>query len=100
MKFVTHQTTLHLSFKIKCCVDQLRPPPESGRGRIEPSCRLGAQKRNNHHAKNGCGAPFSPFRSITEMHDRISSSDMFRPNCSRNTDLNSASSFNNRRMSY
>src|SRR5258705_10572580 len=27
MKFVTHQTTLHLSFKIKCCVDRLRPPP-------------------------------------------------------------------------
>jgi hypothetical protein len=27
MKFVTHhQTTLHLSFKIKCCVDRLRPP--------------------------------------------------------------------------
>jgi len=26
MKFVSHQTTLHLSFKIKCCVDRLRPP--------------------------------------------------------------------------
>src|SRR5882757_11021661 len=26
MKSVTHQTTLHLSFKIKCCVDRLRPP--------------------------------------------------------------------------
>jgi NADP-dependent 3-hydroxy acid dehydrogenase YdfG len=22
MKFVNHQTTLHLSFKIKCCVDR------------------------------------------------------------------------------
>jgi hypothetical protein len=31
MKFVTHQTTLHLSFKIKCCVDRLRPPPDSDR---------------------------------------------------------------------
>jgi hypothetical protein len=30
MKFVTHQTTLHLSFKIKCCVDRLRPPPNNG----------------------------------------------------------------------
>jgi hypothetical protein len=30
MKFVTHQTTLHLSFKIKCCVDRLRPPPKNG----------------------------------------------------------------------
>jgi putative SOS response-associated peptidase YedK len=29
MKFVSHQTTLHLSFKIKCCVDRLRPPSES-----------------------------------------------------------------------
>jgi len=29
MKFVTHQTTLHLSFKIKCCVDRLRPPPNN-----------------------------------------------------------------------
>src|SRR5882672_10415183 len=26
MKSVNHQTTLHLSFKIKCCVDRLRPP--------------------------------------------------------------------------
>jgi hypothetical protein len=30
MKSVTHQSTLHLSFKIKCCVDRLRPPGESG----------------------------------------------------------------------
>src|SRR3954453_13462382 len=29
MKFVTHQTTLHLSFKIKCCVDHLRPPEKA-----------------------------------------------------------------------
>src|SRR5882672_4258147 len=27
MKSVTHQTTLHLSFKIKCCVDRLRSTP-------------------------------------------------------------------------
>src|SRR5258707_759267 len=26
MKSSTHQSTLHLSFKIKCCVDRLRPP--------------------------------------------------------------------------
>src|SRR5882672_7967997 len=31
MKSVTHQTTLHLSFKIKCCVDRLRPPGHSGK---------------------------------------------------------------------
>src|SRR5882762_5028644 len=31
MKSVTHQTTLHLSFKIKCCVDRLRPPGQSGK---------------------------------------------------------------------
>jgi hypothetical protein len=30
MKSSTHQSTLHLSFKIKCCVDRLRPPPNSG----------------------------------------------------------------------
>src|SRR3981189_2187024 len=30
MKFVNHQTTLHLSFKIKCCVDRLRAPTDSG----------------------------------------------------------------------
>src|SRR6266446_10740503 len=30
MTSVTHQTTLHLSFKIKCCVDRLRPPLELG----------------------------------------------------------------------
>src|ERR1700730_17951347 len=30
MKFVTHQTTLHLSFKIKCCVDRLSRHPISG----------------------------------------------------------------------
>src|SRR5229473_8589400 len=30
MKFVNHQTTLHLSFKIKCCVDRLSPPGQSG----------------------------------------------------------------------
>jgi hypothetical protein len=29
MKSVTHQSTLHLSFKIKCCVDRLRPPGKS-----------------------------------------------------------------------
>jgi hypothetical protein len=39
------------------------------------------------HAKNGCGAPFSPFRSITEMQVRTSSSDMFRPNSPRNTEF-------------
>jgi hypothetical protein len=26
MKSSTHQSTLHLSFNIKCCVDRLRPP--------------------------------------------------------------------------
>src|SRR6266404_6354445 len=31
MKFVTHQTTLHLSSKIKCCVDRLRPPGKTGK---------------------------------------------------------------------
>src|SRR5260370_1600073 len=31
MKFVIHQTTLHLSFKIQCCVDRLRPPEKSGK---------------------------------------------------------------------
>ena len=30
MKFVTHQPPLHLSFKIKCCVDRLRPPSRNG----------------------------------------------------------------------
>src|SRR5260370_40268673 len=30
MKSSIHQSTLHLSFKIKCCVDRLRPPPKSG----------------------------------------------------------------------
>ena len=28
---MTHQNTLHLSFKIKCCIDRLRPPPVSDR---------------------------------------------------------------------
>ena len=42
MKFVTHQTTLHLSFKIKCCVDRLRPPPESGHYSIQAACLKGA----------------------------------------------------------
>ncbi len=32
MKSLTHQSALHLSFKIKCCVDRLRPPWESGQG--------------------------------------------------------------------
>src|SRR5258706_4356754 len=31
MKSSTHQSTLHLSFKIKCCVDRLRPPGQSGK---------------------------------------------------------------------
>ena len=30
VKSSTHQSTLHLSFKIKCCVDRLRPPLNSG----------------------------------------------------------------------
>jgi hypothetical protein len=30
MKSVTHHSTLHLSFKIKCCIDRLRPPSKSG----------------------------------------------------------------------
>jgi hypothetical protein len=30
MKSSTHHHTLHLSFKIKCCVDRLRPPQQSG----------------------------------------------------------------------
>ena len=34
MKFVNHQTTLHLSFKIKCCVDRLRPPSLTGQSSI------------------------------------------------------------------
>src|SRR5258706_15565517 len=31
MKSSIHQSTLHLSLKIKCCVDRLRPPCQSGR---------------------------------------------------------------------
>src|SRR6267143_6657707 len=30
MKSLTHHHTLHLFFKIKCCVEQLRPPPHNG----------------------------------------------------------------------
>src|SRR5674536_128309 len=30
MKSMTHHSTLHLSFKIKCCVDRLRPPAHNG----------------------------------------------------------------------
>ena len=33
MKSVTHQSTLHLSFKIKCCVDWLRPPKKARHAR-------------------------------------------------------------------
>ena len=33
----THQSTLHLSFKIKCCVDGLRPPGQSGKHMLVPS---------------------------------------------------------------
>src|SRR6202171_3479827 len=33
MKSLTHHHTLHLFFKIKCCVDRLRPPPDSDRRR-------------------------------------------------------------------
>ena len=45
MKSLTHQTTLHLSFKIKCCVDRLRPPPMNGHRQFDPlspkSAKLG-----------------------------------------------------------
>jgi hypothetical protein len=37
MKFVNHQTTLHLSFKIKCCVDRLRPPVLIGKRSVNSS---------------------------------------------------------------
>ena len=39
MKSVTHQSTLHLSFKIKCRVDRLRPPGQTGSGwqRVKPA---------------------------------------------------------------
>ena len=48
-------------------------------------------------AKNGCGAPFAPFCSITEIHLPMSSSDMFRPNSFFKTDRNSCSSLRKRR---
>src|SRR5271154_1516857 len=38
MKSLTHQTTLHLSFKIKCCLDRLRPP---GQSRHRNGCAMG-----------------------------------------------------------
>src|SRR5258705_12971605 len=46
MKFVTHQTTLHLSFKIKWCVDRLRPPLELGHGSTQSACRKRANRRH------------------------------------------------------
>jgi len=46
MKFVSHQTTLHLSFKIKCCVDRLRPPPNSGHSQYPSACLKSANKRH------------------------------------------------------
>src|SRR5436190_21335655 len=45
MKFVTHQTTLHLSFKMKCCVDRLRPPSNSGHPQPVRACPLSRQER-------------------------------------------------------
>src|ERR1700694_5777011 len=33
MKSLTHHHTLHLFFKIKCCVDRLRPPQRAARDR-------------------------------------------------------------------
>jgi hypothetical protein len=38
MKFVTHQITLHLSSKIKCCVDQLRPPLRNRHHLVTTAC--------------------------------------------------------------
>src|ERR1700704_3191269 len=49
MKFVTHQTTLHLSFKIKCCVDRLRPPGKTGSDR-----------------RDGPGTDIDPSRTVPE----------------------------------
>src|SRR5450755_4991715 len=47
MKFVNHQTTLHLSFKIKCCVDRLRPPPINGHIQSPSACLKRAKRRPN-----------------------------------------------------
>jgi len=55
MKFVIHQTTLHLSFKIKCCVDRLRPPTHSGRwGRLARE-RDGCSRCQDHQARRDHG---------------------------------------------
>src|SRR3981081_3322817 len=44
MKSSTHQSTLHLSFKIKCCVDRLRPPCHYEPGPGVSGCVAGADK--------------------------------------------------------
>src|SRR6266852_8732997 len=51
MKSSTHQSTLHLSFKIKCCVDRLRPPPQS-RHQLSPL-------RGPFRARSRSGTPYS-----------------------------------------
>src|SRR6266404_7828709 len=76
MKFVTHQTTLHLSSKIKCCVDRLRPPPNNGH-RVTtaacPSC-VALHIRWNEGAANW-GGLFLPAREREKLLDAFYSED-------------------------
>ena len=60
MKSVTHQTTLHLSFKIKCCVDRLRPPLKLGHCSTQSACLKSAIT----------GSPFSLFDDVVGKREQ------------------------------
>src|SRR3981081_3430092 len=57
MKSSTHQSTLHLSFKIKCCVDRLRPPLMNGHTQSRSAGLKGANRRLIHRSKRYCCRP-------------------------------------------
>jgi hypothetical protein len=58
MKLVNHQTTLHLSFKIKCCVDRLRPPFVTGHDGV---CQNMTGRSQRFQSSRGNVRQFRPF---------------------------------------
>ena len=85
MRFVSHQTTLHLSFEIKCCVDRLRPRGKGGpihsRSAFDPLMRLidsflsePSQVSDNLELRPNAPVSRSPLRAVTCNWKPIASS--------------------------
>src|SRR5260370_16291184 len=65
MKSLTHHSTLHPSFKIKCCVDRLRPPVKSGS--VSLAWGTACRGRNERSVLTGCRAVYATLPGLFSL---------------------------------